>query len=653
MASVVAVADSTTGTVQITVNYPAPVGTLVHVIRVHPDGSEYPVLGSPVEMSNGWAVLYDNAAPMDVPIFYYAFTDEGFVAFDDFNRVNVDTWNTASSGQVWVNTNGAASDYDVDGTRGTQLATNAGVLRFSTMDVGATDVTVQGDVSISSGAITGADATARVWGRFTDIANHYEATVAFTTTDTAILAITKRVAGVATTLAGPITIQSSVPGVVPTDVYRIKLMIDESTIQVKAWRYLVETEPLTWQLNATDIDLTTGTLAGIGNRREVGNTNANLLFSWDNFAVSTPIASPPNETARYSFPTDDEGWVGEGATTVAWVATPSHEPPGSLRATKTMSAGTDSLRFNDNDQLPNNLLPWGNTFTAWVLVPEDAAGTGWVAHLELQDSAFAWHAGQDVPVTPGVWTPIAYIGTYAVLIDARSIGVQVSATGVNGSQSVYLDTVVQTFDAVSDTVEVDASPDGWLKNPVMPTVDVRIDNCEVHTPDCLNADQLIFFKALDAEDNASASGVFDIVNRAHPMVVAQTRKGIRSTLVLVSRRLEDITALRTLLSTGTPLILELPTIYGWGIETFGQDWVQFGDVTMSRLGIDMRKPYRTWSMPLVVLDPDVAYPSGGTGGNGIGVAGATWGDLAIAGQTWGDHAALGQTWLDTAQGEGF
>jgi hypothetical protein len=184
-------------------------------------------------------------------------------------------------------------------------------------------------------------------------------------------------------------------------------------------------------------------------------------------------------------------------------------------------------------------------------------------------------------------------------------------------------------------------------------LDIRLDNCEVHSPDCLTGDQLVFFKALDAETYNSASGVFDIVNTSRPFVVGQTRKDMTSTLVLVSRRLADITAIKKLLSSGVPLILNLPTIYGWGVETFGQDWIQVGDDTASRLGIDMRKPYRTWTLPFAVVNDDFAYPSGGTGGNGIGVAGATWGDLAASGQTWGQHAATGNWWLDTAQGEGY
>lgn len=207
---------------------------------------------------------------------------------------------------------------------------------------------------------------------------------------------------------------------------------------------------------------------------------------------------------------------------------------------------------------------------------------------------------------------------------------------------------------ISNTITLVASPDGWLKNPILPTVDIRIDNCEVHSPDCLNSEQLVFFQALDTEEYESATGVFPIVGSPRPIVVSEVRKDLTTTLMIVSRRLEDITAIRTLLGSGQVLTLSLPAVYGWGIETFGTDWVSVGNVSASRIATrDMRKPYRMWALPLIVVDPEVAYPDLQTGGNGIGVAGTTWGDLAAAGLTWGALSATGNTWLDTAQGDNY
>jgi hypothetical protein len=854
--NIVAVADSTTGTVRLTLYFPAPTGAPVHVFRVHPDGTEYEVLGSPVVMSDGYAVLFDNAAPMDVPVFYHAYTSGGLVAYDAFSRVVVDHWNPGvlnlpggagnyastpdaasldivgdielraevsldswtpateqtlvskwnttgnqrsyklsvlpsgalrmawstngtavtqadstvvtgfqpdlarfiratldvSSGEVrfytsdhgggwlqlgdpvvvgatsifastatvgvgaisagaadvataqvyaaqirdgiagtivadpkfkeygptvtsfndstgktwtlngtaaivehpinldWDLTSGAAAEFDVNGTVGQQTPSAANLMRHSIVDVGLTDVRVEGTASISQDPVTGAAATARVWARASSASDYYEANLNFNTSDTVTLILGKRVAGVFTTLAGPTTIASSFA---VNEKFRIALETEGPEVRAKAWAVASQTEPATWQLATSDLSLTTGTLVALASRREGGNTNAGLIFSWDDFVAYGPAAEPPASTLRYNFVQDVQGWVGEGATTVDWVSEPAFSTPGALRATKTMGAGFDSLRFNDNDQLPANLLPWGNTFYGWVMVPEDAAGTNWLGRLEVQDSTFTYQGGQDVSLVPGLWIPLSFTGPTSVLENAHAVGVQVGATGVNGVQSVYFDSLFQTFDAMSNYVLLDTAPDGWLKSPTMPWLDIRLDNCEVHSPSCLDGEQEVFFKALDAEEFASASGVFDIVDKARPAVVGQTRKDIRTNLILISRRLSDITAIKKLLSFGTPLILNLPAIYGWGLETFGQDWIQVGDDAASRLGSDMRKPYRTWSLPLVVVDHSIAFPSGGTGGNGIGVAGATWGDLAASGQTWGQHSATGNWWIDTAQGDNY
>lgn len=856
--NLVAVADSASGTVQITVYFPAPPGRPVHVFRVHPDGSEHEVLGSPVVMSDGYAVLFDNAAPMDTPVYYVAYTTGGLVAYDDFDRFVLNHWNPgtlnlpggagnyastpdvaalditgdieirveagfddwtpstdqtliskyntagnqrswhftlqstghlrfawstdgtganvvnvnstvpidfqpdlvrflrvtmeASTGEVrfytsdheggwvllgdpvvtgptsifastaavivgarsagtsdlmtgqvfttsirdgingtrvadakfreygptttsfvdpvgrtwtlsgtaaiveypvnmdWDLTAGAFSQFDVNGTVGQQTQTAAGQLRTATVNVGLTDLTVRATVSINQFPVTVAPALARVWARSTGASDFYEAMLFFNIDGTVSLSINKVVGGVFTTLISPLTIDASF---VANERFRIALEVEGPEIRAKAWPVDSMLEPTDWQLQTSDLSLTTGTFVALATRRDVGNTNANLVFSWDDFVVFGPAAEAPASTLRYNFVQDIQGWVGEGATTVDWVEEPAYSTPGALRATKTMGAGFDSLRFNDNDQLPADLLPWGNTITAWVMVPEDAAGTNWLGRLEVQDSTFTWQTGLDVPLVKGEWIPLSYTGRTEVLENAHSIGVQIGATGVNGTQSVYLDSVYQTFNTVSNYVIIEAAPDGWLKHPTMPMLDVRLDNCEVHSPDCLTGDQLVFFKALDSETYASASGVFDVVNEARPFVVGQIRKDQTSTLVVISRRLQDITALRNLLSPGEPLILNLPTIYGWGIETYGQDWIQVGDSASSRLGVDMRKPYRTWTLPFAVVDDEFAYPSGGTGGNGIGVAGATWGDLAASGQTWQQHADTGNWWIDTAQGDNF
>lgn len=196
------------------------------------------------------------------------------------------------------------------------------------------------------------------------------------------------------------------------------------------------------------------------------------------------------------------------------------------------------------------------------------------------------------------------------------------------------------------TVELDADPDGWVRDPQEPGRSVRLDNCATHTFDCLTADRFVFFQGLEEESYESATGVFSVLDAENPLTVAQTRKGISTSIRFVSTSLSDIPAIRRLFSSGRDLALSLPTQYGWGIETYGTDPVTFHDVTASRLNRrDMRKPQRLWSAPMRVVDADTTFPTGRTGSNAIPVPGATYADMEALSITYGQ--LRGSTIADT------
>jgi len=168
-----------------------------------------------------------------------------------------------------------------------------------------------------------------------------------------------------------------------------------------------------------------------------------LLIRVGGEIVEASGADPQRPGATlYTFDATVEGWAGEGTTTVARVTSPVHDGAGALQATKTMTGGTDSLRFNDGTGL-RDLSAGGGVLAAWVLVPAGTPGTDWAAHLELQDPSFAWIPGPDVPLTPGVWTQVTYRPDPALLASCRALGVQVTATGVGGPGVAVVDTVTQ------------------------------------------------------------------------------------------------------------------------------------------------------------------------------------------------------------------
>jgi hypothetical protein len=146
---------------------------------------------------------------------------------------------------------------------------------------------------------------------------------------------------------------------------------------------------------------------------------------------------------RYNFDSTTQGWVGEAGVVVARVTTPVHDGAGSLRATKTMGAGADSIRFNDAVNVTFDATASGAVLQMWVQVPAGAAGSGWVAHIELQDAGFTWRAGPNTVLTKGVWSLLQYAPAAGLLRACKAIGVEFAATGVGGSQAVYIDTVDQ------------------------------------------------------------------------------------------------------------------------------------------------------------------------------------------------------------------
>jgi hypothetical protein len=165
-------------------------------------------------------------------------------------------------------------------------------------------------------------------------------------------------------------------------------------------------------------------------------------LSWLDVFDRGAIPDGWSNTTRYTWDATIEGWVGEGATSVARVTTPTHDGAGSLQATETMGAGFSSLRFNDAQGV-RDLSAGGTTLTAWVLVPAGSPGTGWQARIEVQNTSFAWQAGPNYTIVPGVWSMIRFTPAAGLLANCRSIGFEIGATGVNGAQNVYVDTLVQ------------------------------------------------------------------------------------------------------------------------------------------------------------------------------------------------------------------
>lgn len=190
--------------------------------------------------------------------------------------------------------------------------------------------------------------------------------------------------------------------------------------------------------------------------------------------------------------------------------------------------------------------------------------------------------------------------------------------------------------ATSAGVTVPSAGSCWLKDPLRPANNIRVDFCFDPNPGCTPTEG-VFFQGLDVESLATNSALFNINNQAEPVVVNKTRSSATSTLTLVTRTFTDRDRVVSLLSPGTPLLWQVPDQYG-----MPDRYLAVGNASISRVLPDHRYPVRVASLPFaVVLAP---------GGPSQGVAGARWQDTCDLYATWAAVTSAGKTWTDVLDG---
>lgn len=224
--------------------------------------------------------------------------DTSQVAFDDFNRVSASNWGTSSSGLVWANQGGAATDHIVNGTYGQHILPSTGNPR---RDVVGSYVDTEAQVTASSPLVsTGAAIETGILLRNQDSANHYTANLIWNTDNTVAVRLSVVLAGVKTTLA-----TTTIGWYVAGDSFTLKARIDGSNIYAKAWKYDGE-EPTFWQVNTVNTSITAAGGVGLRSEAPAGNTNTlPFTVSFDAF-TNTPVTSFVYEIQRSD--TVDTGW---------------------------------------------------------------------------------------------------------------------------------------------------------------------------------------------------------------------------------------------------------------------------------------------------------------------------------------------------------
>lgn len=180
--------------------------------------------------------------------------------------------------------------------------------------------------------------------------------------------------------------------------------------------------------------------------------------------------------------------------------------------------------------------------------------------------------------------------------------------------------------------------DLWLKSPLHPWADQRVQLSVPQEPDCI-PESAIFFQAMAEETRANRTNVFNVNNRQNPIAAARLRGGITSTLGLITRRFIDRDNVILLNASGDPLMFQGPADYG-----IPDRYMTVGDYQISRLSTDHRIQWRSHLIPHVEVDRPAGLADG--------VLGNRWIDLCALYETFGDAQAAGLTWFMVLLGLG-
>ncbi|MFD5697436.1 hypothetical protein [Streptomyces lasiicapitis] len=202
---------------------------------------------------------------------------------DTFNRSVSNGWGSADTGQAWSTGGGTAADYAVGSNVGSHTLATANASRRSFTEVVFTDFDYYVDVAASALA-TGGFLSGGPTGRYIDSDNLYAARLEFTTSNTLILTIRKRVGGTETALGSYTLPDTYVAGVY----YRVRFQARGAALMAKAWAATDLVEMPGWQVSVTDGSISTTTYVGVRSISASGNTNVNPQIRYQNARVVSP-----------------------------------------------------------------------------------------------------------------------------------------------------------------------------------------------------------------------------------------------------------------------------------------------------------------------------------------------------------------------------
>ncbi|MFJ3097344.1 hypothetical protein [Streptomyces hydrogenans] len=205
---------------------------------------------------------------------------------DAFARTASSGWGTADSGQAWTILQGTAADFSVSGGAGLQTHPTANTLHAITAPVLSSDVNLVTTYSVNVLPV-GDFAYLFAMARVASTQSFYMARIRITAGTGAMqLTLRKRVGGTETELTSLTLTSTYTAGAA----YRLRLAVQGTNLMARSWLATAE-EPTTWQVTATDGDLTTPDVVGLRSLLGSGVTNLPIVFAFDNIGSSPQQAT--------------------------------------------------------------------------------------------------------------------------------------------------------------------------------------------------------------------------------------------------------------------------------------------------------------------------------------------------------------------------
>lgn len=175
--------------------------------------------------------------------------------------------------------------------------------------------------------------------------------------------------------------------------------------------------------------------------------------------------------------------------------------------------------------------------------------------------------------------------------------------------------------ATSSTTTVNETS-AWLVHPGDPSLSV----------------ELLGLRQIGARKRQITQSVQRVLGRADPVVTADARSGVESSLSIGTSTLAQSSALADLIADGTPLLLNIPASLLWGVT---YEWVALGDAEEARVVPQVgARPHRLHTIPYFV----VSRPEGDLAPQ------RTWADVVSESASWTALASARATWANVLTG---